>query len=259
MKIKVLNNGFISLVDRMGNDYSVIRSARVSTGSDVVKGAVKDRGLIRYLYRNNHMTPFEQVVLTFHMRSPLFVNQQLLRHRSMSFNQESARYKEFKWSTYFPEGWRAQDTKNKQGSLDELDFTDTSKALDYGLAATYNAAKTFYEDAIADGVAREEARIVMPMGQYTEIFFTVDLRNLLHFLELRTHPHAQQEIREYAQAIHDILMAQDDLAWTMGIFNEMTAAKFKFAELTEIYKNDINELIDNLDKVKSMITTKEEK
>lgn len=254
MRVQLLNDGFVELVDRMGNDYSVIRSARVSTGSDVVKGAVKDRGLIRYLYRNNHMTPFEQVVFTFHMRSPLFVNQQLLRHRSFSFNQESARYKEFKWSTYYPDEWRKQDTKNKQGSLDELDFKDTTESLNLMLKSSYDMSKSFYEEAIVNGVAREEARIVMPMGQYTEIFFTVDLRNLLHFLELRMHPHAQYEIRVYAQAIHDILMRQDDLQWSMEIFNEMTAAKFKFSQLLDLYKNDIDKLIDNLDKVKSMIT-----
>lgn len=248
MKVQLLNDGFVSLVDRMGNDYSVLRSARVSTGSDVVKGEVKDRGLIRYLYRNNHRTPFEQVVFTFHMKSPLFVNQQLLRHRTFSFNQESARYKEFQWSTYIPEEWRMQDTKNKQGSLDAVSDAE-GHIVNARTKEVYDKAKAFYEEAIEQGIAREQVRTVMPMGQYTEVFFTVDLRNLLHFLELRMHPHAQKEIRVYAEAIHGILMGLPDLKWTMEIFNETTAANYKFTELLDLYKNNVVGLIDKLNQL----------
>jgi len=238
-EIKVLNDGFVKLVDRMGDDYSVIRSARVSTGAALKKGDDKDRGLVYYMYKNKHMTPFEQVTFTFHLRLPLFINQQILRHRSFSFNQESARYKEIKESHFIPESWRIQDTKNKQNSF-EFNMEENDKVIINKMVTDlYEKANLVYKSLLDKGIAREQARIVMPVGQYTEIYFTANLRNILHFLDLRTHPHAQKEIRDYADAIEKILFSIEDLKWTMGIYRKMKALELLFQE--GVNKNKITD------------------
>lgn len=550
-RIEVLNDGFVELVDRMGDDYSIIRSARVSTGATLKKGDEKDKGLIRYMYKNNHMTPFEQVVFTFHLKLPLFVNQQLLRHRTFclagdtqiqfdlpsdikkgkyrrmsmsikefyrkwnendflkerlskmniralnestgeiihsnvknvfyngkevvnkytfgnnysivctenhkvltlsgwmkiedayqhnipvsviarmqdkeiinsqtsyieinedkeawkiipnyskyevsnfgrvrsfnttsnknnkerseefkilkqpiantgypvvnissdqkqrrvcpihhlvyrvfnnqtieegnakkeirhldgnklnnklenlsedlyvenvndrvkfkelpylirvfygfqkkeiigiddvydlemdseypnfiinegivvhnSFNQESARYKEIKDSDFFPENWRIQDTKNKQNSFNDKDLNNHKPIIDGMVKGLYERSNLIYKELLKRGVAREQARTVMPVGQYTEIYFTVDLRNLLHFLDLRNHEHAQYEIRVYAQAIKEILESIEGLKWTMGIYNEINYLENLFSQALNKYKN-FDALKDYLEK-----------
>ena len=240
MKIKVLDDGFVRFVDRMGDDYSIIRAARVSTGTEEKTNEKKDRKLIRYLYKNEHLTPFEQVVFSFHIRSPLFVNQQILRHRTFSFNQESARYKELEWKCYLPDKWRTQDTENKQGSLDaENVLADTCDVV-----IVQDKAKMVYNNLLKDNIAREQARIVMPMAQYTEMYFTVDLRNLLHFIDLRSDKHAQQEIQDYANTILEILNKIPEIKWTIEIFNDIL--KLKRAVSKNVQEIGIDETIRKL-------------
>jgi len=146
-----------------------------------------------------------------------------LRHRTFSFNQASQRYKEFVPECYIPEDYRVQDTKNKQNSFEDADYNQANKKdFDEILSEYYNIYEGMYKSFNEDGMAREQARIITPSAQYTELYFTADLRNLLHFIELRNHPHAQKEIRVYAQAILDILMKDDSLKWTMDVFNDMS-------------------------------------
>src|SRR6056297_4301253 len=227
MKKEVLDKGFVELVDKMGDDYSILRAARVSTGSEVSKGDVKDRGLIRYLYRNEHMSPFAFVSFQFHIKCPIFVARQWFRHRTFDMNEASARYKEFEWECFTPDSWRIQDDKNKQSSneLVETDFQDTIDDLYVNLDNVYGVAKTFYEDALDLDIAREQARAVMPVGQYTEFFANVNMRNLFHFLELRLDEHAQKEIRVYAEAILDILSEVDDIKWSVEVFKDVNTLK----------------------------------
>ena len=230
MRREVLDKGFVELVDKMGDDYSILRAARVSTGSDVKKGDEKDRGLIRYLYRNDHVSPFSFVSFHFHVKCPIFVARQWFRHRTFDMNEASARYKEFEWETFVPEKWRVQDTINKQSSneLVETDFQDTINDLYRNLNAVYDVSRTFYEESLDLDIAREQARTVMPVGQYTEFFAHINMRNLFHFLELRADEHAQEEIRVYAEAILDILSEIDDIKWSIEVFKEVKELKTAF-------------------------------
>ncbi|RLD62952.1 MAG: FAD-dependent thymidylate synthase [Bacteroidetes bacterium] len=242
-----LDHGFVELIDMMGDDYRILQSARVSTGGNAKKGDKADRGLIRYLYKNKHMTPFEQVVFTFHAKVPNFVMKQYLRHRTFSTNEYSQRYSPIINEYYTPEDWRIQGKTNHQGSGDTFEpFENFNIALEYEEAmdlALYN-----YEVMIKRGVAKEMARMVIPSSIYTEFYFTADLRNLLHFLELRCHKHAQLEIRVFAEAILEILKEKDELKWTMEIYEEMTALDWKLQELltNKIEPRSIINSLDNL-------------
>lgn len=226
MERSVLNEGKVELVDRMGNDMSVLRAARVSTGSEVSKGEKKDRGLIRYLYRNDHISPFSFVSFQFYFKMPIFVARQFFRHRTFDFNEASARYKEFEWEVFYPEEWRAQDTKNNiQGSDGVVNHQELTTSMVEGV---YSKNKEAYESMLGHNVAREQARTVMPVGQYTEFYAHVNLRNLFHFLELRLDDHAQYEIRVYAEAILSILRDIEDIKWSIEIFEEMQNLKQLF-------------------------------
>ncbi len=215
--------GFVNLVDMMGDDFRVLEAARVSTGSEARKGDEKDRKLLRYLMKNEHHTPFEKIVFEFHIKCPIFVARQWFRHRIGSYNEKSARYKEFVWETYMPNEWRIQDAENKQGSL--IGAKDAK--IDYMVAQAYDAAKRAYEEMLHLGVARELARIVMPVGIYTEFFWTVNFRALLNFLKLRTDSHAQYEIRQYANEILRVIKATDKIPWTLEAAEDFTIKPFQ--------------------------------
>jgi len=231
MERSVLNEGKVYLVDRMGNDYSILRAARVSTGAEVSKGDLKDRGLIRYLYRNDHISPFSFVSFQFYFKMPIFVARQFFRHRTFDMNEASARYKEFEWEVWYPEDWRAQDTKeNLQGSDGTINHQELTTQMVKGV---YSKNKNAYESMLGHNVAREQARTVMPVGQYTEFYAHVNLRNLFHFLELRLDEHAQHEIRVYAEAVLSILKELPDLKWSIQIFEEMY-------NLKQLFKKAVN-------------------
>lgn len=225
-RIEVLDHGFVELVDQMGDDFRILEAARMSTGSDARKGDEKDRKLIRYLYTQGHSSPLEQVLFTFRMKLPIFVSRQMVRHRTAKLNEASARYKEFDWEVTFPEHWRMQDTKNKQSStnypLSERGETDFREALN----GAYDEAEYFYKYALENGIAREMARYVMPVGHYTEMIWTIDLHNLFHFLEVRDHPHAQQEIRVYAEAILKLIETHAKIPWALEIFEQVRSIRY---------------------------------
>lgn len=201
--IQALDKGFVRLVDWMGNDARVVQAARVSYGEGT-KTVREDAGLIDYLIRNKHTSPLEMVVFTFHIKIPLFVFAQLVRHRMASLNAQSARYSVMKDEFYIPEEVRSQSETNKQGSGDYLE--KSVNAFARGLIERVSVdSYEDYEYLLAQGVAREQARMVLPQNLYTEVYWKQDLHNLLHLLKLRLDNHAQQEIREYASAIYNIV------------------------------------------------------
>jgi thymidylate synthase (FAD) len=228
--VDVLDHGFVRLIDIMGNDQRVLQAARVSTGSNPSKGAAQDRGLIRYLYKNKHTSPFEKVVFEFHVKLPIFIARQWMRHRTQSYNEFSARYSEFNFEVYTPSAWRKQGIKNHQGSGENLP-ADLQCRLTSAYRVQMQGAEKLYDNMIKDKhVAREMGRMIIPVAQYTEFYSTINLWNLFHFLHLRLHEHAQYEIRVYAEAILSILEKLNQLKWSVEIFKQMHEVELLFQE-----------------------------
>jgi len=203
-KIDVLDHGFVRLVDSMGGDLSVSRAARVSYNEEWRAGEDEgsDTKLIKYLKKNKHHTPFEAVTLTFEVKAPIFVFRQWHRHRTWTYNELSARYRELPEEVYMPD-FRAQSKINKQGSDGVIDEAQAIR-LKAQFTSVYSAAFQAYREALENGVAKEIARSVLPVATYSHMFATVNLLNLMRFLSLRDHSHAQYEIRVYAEAMRDI-------------------------------------------------------
>lgn len=213
-RFAVLDDGFVRLIDYMGDDHAVVQAARVSYGKGT-KQVHEDRGLIRYLLRHHHTTPLEMCELKLHVRVPMDCWRQWIRHRTANVNEYSTRYSEAINATQktLPEGWRSQATTNRQGSGEAIDV-DTGRRLSRQEREIQDAARAVYNDRLEQGVAREQARKDLPLSTYTEAYWKVDLHNLLHFLELRMHPSAQREIQDYAQVIgHEIVRRWVPLVW----------------------------------------------
>ena len=199
----MLDDGFVCLVDVMGNDQAVVQAARVSYGEGT-RQVSDDRGLIRYLLRHRHTTPFEMAELKFLVRVPMDTWRQWIRHRTANVNEYSTRYSlaiDAAQRTATTD-WRTQAMQNRQGSGDSLP-ADVGADLTQAEAEFLDAARKLYERRIELGVAREQARKDLPLSTYTEAYWKIDLHNLLHFLALRMDPHAQWEIRQYAQTMGD--------------------------------------------------------
>lgn len=212
-KFPVLNDGFVRAVDYMGGDESIVQAARVSYGKGTKK-VHEDRGLIRYLLRHWHTTPFEMCELKLHVRVPMDCWRQWIRHRTASVNEYSTRYSEAIDSAQvtLPGEWREQATTNKQGSGGFLP-EDLGKELSTKEGDILHSSRAVYEERITKGVAREQARKDLPLSTYTEAYWKCDLHNLMHFLRLRMDSHAQIEIRSYANVIGDIIGKWCPLAW----------------------------------------------
>jgi len=204
----VLDKGFVRLVDYLGSDARIVQSARVSYGEGT-KTFREDKGLIDYLLRNQHTSPFEQVSLTFHCKMPIFVARQWIRHRTAKLNEISGRYSVMKDEFYVPgdEAIAFQSTDNKQGRSDEEVPAEVKAKVRDLLEKGQRQSFVEYEALLEEGVARELARINLPLSLYTEWYWTMDLHNLFHFLALRLDAHAQLEIRKYAEVILDITRA----------------------------------------------------
>jgi thymidylate synthase (FAD) len=210
LKIPCLDKGFVTLVDVMPRlvpedrktaDFAIVQAARVSYG-DGTKTVNEDRGLIRYLLRHSHTTPFEMVKFKFHMKMPIFCARQIVRHRSSNINEYSGRYSVMKDEFYFPEveNVRKQSKTNKQGGDEQVSSTDAQGFLEI-LSEMCDRSYEVYEEYLEKGVSREQARMVLPVNNYTEWYWCCDLHNILHFLGLRCDPHAQQEVRVFAEAM----------------------------------------------------------
>jgi thymidylate synthase (FAD) len=211
---KVLDKGFVRLVDIMGDDSSVVQAARVSYGKGT-KTVREDRGLIRYLMRHRHTTPFEMVQTKWHVKCPIFVARQWMRHRAASYNEYSLRYSEARDEFYFPEQTRIQfqSKGNRQGSSQEPVPESFQERFTQNLDAICRSAYESYEELNDRGLARELIRIFLPVNLYTEFYWSINLHNLLHFLELRMDSHAQEEIRQYAFAIAEMLKEKVPMTW----------------------------------------------
>lgn len=201
--LKVLDDGFIRVIDYMGSDESIVQAARVSYGQGTKKVS-EDRGLIRYLLRNKHTSPFEMCELKVHVRVSMDTWRQWIRHRMASINEYSTRYSLAidSASKTAPDEWRLQSSDNKQGSEGYFDL-ETGEELSREESDFQNNARLLYEKRIEKGMAREQARKDLPLSTYTEAYWKIDLHNLLHFLKLRIDLHAQYEIREYARVLCD--------------------------------------------------------
>jgi thymidylate synthase (FAD) len=200
--IPVLDHGFVRLDDAMASDLSVVNGARVSFARRKEEMDESDAGLIRFLMRDRHGTPFEHNAFRFHVRCPIFVAREWFRHRVGSFNEFSMRYARPTDDFYVPEPEDVRSQVGKPGaySFEPVDEELAERTRDE-LRAVYDAAFTTYERLVEAGVARELARAVMPVGAYTEFFWTVNARALMNFVSLRNAETAQREIRRYAEAV----------------------------------------------------------
>ena len=211
--IKCLDKGFVRLVDSMGGDDAIVQAARVSYGQGTSKVS-QDRGLIRYLMRHRHTTPFEMVEFKFHCKMPIFVARQWVRHRTANINEYSLRYSEARDEFYYPEpeNIQFQSALNKQGRSGEVPPELKQKVLDY---FHKNSERSFalYQELNKAGVARELARSLLPVNIYTEWYWKNDLHKLLHFIGLRSDNHAQYEIRVFSDAMAHYVKEKAPFAW----------------------------------------------
>lgn len=213
-EIKIGSVGFVRLVDTMPTataestnlDSAVVQAARVSTGQGI-KDPVADRNLIRYLMRNKHTSPFEMVEFKFHLKMPIFVARQWMRHRMASINEYSGRYSEIPDECWIPDPYdvRLQSNVNKQSSDPIIVYSEDAGEFSTHFKNIYDKSYKAYAKAVDRGLAREQARAILPQAMYTEFYWKIDLHNLLHFVKLRADKHAQLEIQEYARAVYNLV------------------------------------------------------
>jgi thymidylate synthase (FAD) len=232
---RVLDQGFVRVVDYMGSDESIVQAARVSYGKGTRK-IHEDRGLIRYLMRHRHTTPFEMCEIKLHVRVPMDAWRQWIRHRTANVNEYSTRYSVAidAAQTTPPDGWRRQSPGNRQGSAGFFDAA-AGAALSRQETDLHREARRIYDERIAMGVAREQARKDLPLSTYTEAYWKIDLHNLLHFLSLRMDDHSQLEIRRYARLIGEEIVGKwCPLVWEAFLDYRMNALTLSAIELEVI-------------------------
>lgn len=253
---KIGEHGKVALVDVMPRtcpidktaDFCIVQAARVSYG-DGTKHINEDRGLIRYLMRHSHTTPFEMAELKFRCVMPVFVARQWIRHRTANVNEYSARYSIVKDTFYKPnskEDVREQSSTNRQGSDGKVDNETAQEFidfLDFQSQTMYDAYKQFLEQ----GISREQARIILPLSVYTEWYWKIDLHNLFHFLKLRMDSHAQKEIRDYANAMFQMVKKIFPIsceAFEDYRLNSINLSRLEIEALRKIVNNNLNPNID---------------
>ncbi|MFA5689061.1 MAG: FAD-dependent thymidylate synthase [Kiritimatiellales bacterium] len=235
-KIPVLDKGFVRLVDYMGGDARIVQTARVSYGEGT-KTVREDAGLIDYLLRNEHTSPFEHVIFELHCKMPIFVARQWIRHRTARLNEISGRYSVMTDEFYLPprEQISLQSTDNKQGRENDSVPPELQDKVLKILEQDQSACYKNYSEILNDGIARELARINLPLSLYTEWYWQMDLKNMLHFLKLRMDHHSQWEIQEYARAIAVIVKAVCPLAYESFERHILNGAKFSSDEIAAIH------------------------
>jgi thymidylate synthase (FAD) len=211
--IKCLDKGFVRLVDSMGGDDAIVQAARVSYGKGTSKVS-QDRGLIRYLMRHHHTTPFEMVEFKFHCKMPIFVARQWVRHRTANINEYSLRYSEARDEFYYPDPKhiQLQSALNKQGRAGKIPKKLTDKVIQYFKEISERSFE-MYQELNEAGLARELIRAILPVNLYTEWYWKNDLHNLLHFISLRSDSHAQYEIRVFSDAMAESVQKIAPFAW----------------------------------------------
>ena len=208
--------GYIELIDQMGDDMAVVNAARVSFNG-ASKGEEQNKKLLFYLMEHKHTSPFEMVQFKWYVKAPLIVIAQWQRHRTWGYNQVSRRYTSNDISFWYPTEFRSQDAKNKQASFDDLDEYDNRAAADI-VAEVTEFCEASYHELLDLGVSREIARIVLPQNLHASMIATVNAHNLLHFIELRYSNEAQKEIRDYAMAMLEIM--EETMPWTVEAFKK---------------------------------------
>ena len=205
-EIKVLDRGFVRLVDVMGSDLSVVNAARVSYGKLKESFDEKDSKLIRFLATHEHTSPFRHAYMQFHVKAPIFVFRQWMKHQvGCSWNEISGRYVEFPEDEFHVPGtFRQQAVVNKQGSLGEIEEANREKAH-AAYVETCKGSVAAYKELLSLGVCREQARCVLPLGLFSEVYWTTSLQAVAHFIRLRSEEHAQWEIQEYARAVRSLI------------------------------------------------------
>lgn len=245
---KVLDDGFIRVIDYMGSDESIVQAARVSYGKGTKK-VHEDRGLIRYLMRHHHTTPFEMCEIKFHVRVPMDCWRQWIRHRMANVNEYSTRYSvAIDSAQTTPENeWRIQASGNRQGSAGFAGDTE-GKTLTEKERYLQSLAREIYDERLKMGIAREQARKDLPLSTYTEAYWKVDLHNLLHFLYLRMDAHAQYEIRRYAEIMgHEIVAKWCPAVWEAFMdyrVNSSSLTRLEMEVLTALTKGDNEQAIE---------------
>lgn len=251
-EIKILDHGFVRLVDAMPNtpgegDVAIVQAARVSYGKGT-KGVRDDRNLIRYLMRHRHTSPFEMVEFKFHLKIPIFVARQHIRHRTANVNEYSARYSVLSEEFYLPDKkvLSRQSQTNKQGRSDEPFSEGEAEEIREKISDICSKSFHVYNELLEKDVARELARIVVPLSTYTEMYWKIDLHNLLHYIRLRMDHHAQYEIREVARAFLELIRPYVPLtveAWEDYVLNSITFSKKELEAISEIINFDLVEKI----------------
>lgn len=278
---RILDHGFIGLLEVMGSDDSIDQAARVSYGKGTRKVSELS-GLINYLMRHNHTTPFEMVEFKFHVKMPIFVARQWVRHRTANINEYSARYSILDKEYYIPEPDQMcpQSFSNNQGREEEITIADhlyieykaMIRALSENAYKTYefllNEKEWHYHDPDREGLARELARMVLPLNYYTQWYWKIDLHNLFHFLKLRMDSHAQWEIRVYANQIYEMIKPHVPLACEAfekyqldGITNsrdEVTILKELVENVADIQGITEDELLEDVAKAMKLKFSKRE-
>ncbi|MEC8100459.1 MAG: FAD-dependent thymidylate synthase [Pseudomonadota bacterium] len=267
--LKVLDKGFIRVVDYMGNDSSIVQAARVSYGKGTKKKS-EDEGLIRYLLRHRHTTPFEMCEIKLHIKLPIFIARQWIRHRTASINEYSARYSILEDEFYIPKKYNLaeQSMSNKQGRGEEVDEKTASKILKILKEDSYRCYKNYSwmlneKDSInfnknRSSLSRELARINLTLNTYTQWYWKIDLHNFMHFISLRADSHSQYEIREYGKILLNILSKWVPLSYkaflsyrvnstelsmeALKIIKKMISGKKVFKNQTTLSNREWNEL-----------------
>jgi thymidylate synthase (FAD) len=236
----VLDHGFVRLVDYMGGDSRIVAAARVSYGAGTTT-VRRDKVLIDYLMENHHTSPFEQVILTFHAKMPIFVARQWIRHRTARVNEISGRYSVMQDEFYLPDvsQIRKQSKTDRQArGAEELPREKQEQVIEI-LKRDQGSAYSSYERVLKEEVARELARINLPLSLYTQWYWQIDLRNLLHFLNLRLDEHAQYEIRQYAQVMAQMAKAVAPMAYEAfeeHVLHSMTLSRTKRERLKKVLR-----------------------
>ena len=244
--IKCLDKGFVRLVDSMGGDDAIVQAARVSYGQGTSKVS-QDRGLIRYLMRHRHTTPFEMVEFKFHCKMPIFVARQWVRHRTANINEYSLRYSEARDEFYYPDPdhIQFQSAFNKQGRMGEVPADLKQKVQNYFKEISEKSFGIYLELNKA-GVARELARAILPVNLYTEWYWKNDLHNLLHFIGLRSDSHAQYEIRVFSDAMADSVKAVAPFAWEAYQDYVVKGMRFSRIEQSLLEKQLPSRVVDDI-------------
>ncbi|HMA61050.1 MAG TPA: FAD-dependent thymidylate synthase [bacterium] len=240
---KVLDKGFVRLVDYMGGDARIVQAARVSYGKGT-KTKRQDRGLINYLMRNQHTSPFEQVILTFHCKMPLFVARQWVRHRTARLNEISGRYSVMENEFYVPDSeqisYQSEDNKQGRNQDETVPAELQQKVLDI-ITSGHKQAYDQYNEMLDENIARELARINLPLSLYTQWYWQIDLHNLFHFLKLRMDAHAQWEIRQYAKKMGEITDKVAPMAYQAfetHMLNSVTFSGIEMKALASLLKGE---------------------